>query len=278
MNQQLFSQVAHQTFMSFGISVPENWVQPTGKAGQQYIKSMSAADHNHTPMPVSLFRSASTNKHHVATQKDLHRTYSAFINDLATAVTTAWKTWQAGASFTGVIVNAVTASGGMLVGPDMGGLIMMNAPKANPPQLKYSNAVATTIGAAWTAYTATVKFTGAPLFPLFAAFPGPMAPPTPSIPWPLASMAQVPASVSKEALKAAMIGKLGEPQAKFHQQLFDAVATAFDTCFKAWVASTTVTNVLGMGPIPTFAPPFVPVGPVLGGMATMAPGGLITVG
>jgi hypothetical protein len=36
-----------------------------------------------------------------------------------------------------------------------------------------------------------------------------------------------------------------------------------------------VTNVLGTGPVPTFAPPYVPVGPVVGGIANMPPGGLI---
>ena len=34
-----------------------------------------------------------------------------------------------------------------------------------------------------------------------------------------------------------------------------------------------VTNVLGTGPVPTFAPPYVPVGPVVGGVGTMMPGG-----
>jgi hypothetical protein len=36
-----------------------------------------------------------------------------------------------------------------------------------------------------------------------------------------------------------------------------------------------VTNVLGTGPVPTFAPPYVPVGPVVGGVANMTPGGFV---
>jgi hypothetical protein len=36
-----------------------------------------------------------------------------------------------------------------------------------------------------------------------------------------------------------------------------------------------VTNVLGTGPVPTFAPPYVPVGPVVGGVGNMTPGGFI---
>ena len=45
--------------------------------------------------------------------------------------------------------------------------------------------------------------------------------------------------------------------------LFNALATGINTMFVAWKASTMVTNVLGSGPIPTFAPPAVPVGPVV---------------
>jgi hypothetical protein len=59
----------------------------------------------------------------------------------------------------------------------------------------------------------------------------------------------------------------------YHQELFDAITDAFDKVFTIWQASTMVTNVLGTGPVPTFAPPYVPVGPVMGGVANMTPGG-----
>jgi len=38
---------------------------------------------------------------------------------------------------------------------------------------------------------------------------------------------------------------------------------------------TMVKGVLGSGPVPTFAPPYVPVGPVLGGTAISPPGALL---
>jgi hypothetical protein len=72
-----------------------------------------------------------------------------------------------------------------------------------------------------------------------------------------------------------MIGLLADPKALHHKELFDCVADAFDKCFKIWQGATQVTNVLGTGPIPTFAPPFVPAGPVLGGVGTMTPGGFV---
>jgi hypothetical protein len=43
-----------------------------------------------------------------------------------------------------------------------------------------------------------------------------------------------------------------------------------------WIASQMVMLVMGKGPIPTFAPPFVPVGPVVGGDNIATPGHLMS--
>ena len=58
-----------------------------------------------------------------------------------------------------------------------------------------------------------------------------------------------------------------------NESLCVAIADAFEKSFNLWKVSTMVTNVMGTGPIPTFAPPYVPVGPVVGGFGTMLPGG-----
>ena len=55
----------------------------------------------------------------------------------------------------------------------------------------------------------------------------------------------------------------------------DSIADAFEKVFQIWQTSTQVTNVMGFGPVPTFAPPVVPMGPVVGGLGTMMPGGLV---
>ena len=39
-----------------------------------------------------------------------------------------------------------------------------------------------------------------------------------------------------------------------------------------WKASTMISGVMGTGPVPTFAPPFVPVGPVVAGSIVPTPG------
>ena len=90
----------------------------------------------------------------------------------------------------------------------------------------------------------------APLFPSFAAFPGPVAPPTPSVPVPLVALAGVqPTPVKAEFLA------LSPTQ----RRACEAVADAFAPTVEIWRA-TTMVSVIGTGPVPTFAPPYVPVG------------------
>ena len=45
--------------------------------------------------------------------------------------------------------------------------------------------------------------------------------------------------------------------------------------FMMWLPMQMVMLVLGRGPIPTFAPPYVPVGPVVAGSVISAPGHLL---
>ncbi len=141
--------------------------------------------------------------------------------------------------------------------------------------LKYTNVVANVLGTAWLSYTATIKVPGLPWYPAFAAMPSPVAPPTPNIPCPVVTLTQVTAPIMPDLLKTQMVGMLADPMAPFHDKLFEAICDGFDKCFKIWQASTMVTNVLGTGPVPTFAPPYVPVGPVVGGVGTMPPGGFV---
>ena len=154
-------------------------------------------------------------------------------------------------------------------------MIMALAPKATPQELKYSKAIAQAISDGWMQYQGTIKVPALPWYPAFAAVPLPVAPPMPNIPVPVIALTQVPVSVSRDVLKSQMVANLGDPQANHHKELFDAIAGAFDICFKVWQISTQVMNVLGTGPVPTFAPPYVPVGPVVGGVGNMLPGGFV---
>ena len=55
--------------------------------------------------------------------------------------------------------------------------------------------------------------------------------------------------------------------------VIDAVMAAFDLSVGLMLTSMTVKLVMGSGPVPSFAPPYVPVGPVVGGVGNMMPGG-----
>ena len=133
--------------------------------------------------------------------------------------------------------------------------------------------IANVLGTAWLTFTATIKVTGMPWYPAFAAMPSPVAPPMPNIPCPLAALTMVPIPISKLPLTQQMVAVDGDPLARDRHNVYEAVADAFEQAFNMWKISTMVTNVLGTGPVPTFAPPYVPVGPVVGGVGTMTPGG-----
>ena len=197
-----------------------------------------------------------------------------FLDDMCDAICSAWGQWQSMASMVGIMINAMTASAGQIVGPPWQPLIMLKAPKASPQEAKFSNVVATVISNAWMSFTATVKVPMLPWYPAFTAFPGPVAPPTPNMPVPFALLTQVPVSISASVMKMQMVAQLGDPQAPFHAELFEAICDAFEKTYNLWKTTTMVTNVLGMGAVPSFTP-MTPAGPVVMGVGNMAPGGFV---
>src|SRR5688572_7916151 len=114
-----------------------------------------------------------------------------FLDGIIEAICSAWATWQAAAAMVGVVINGPTATGGQIVGPPLTPLILAMGPKAKPQELKLTKAVANVIGTGWLTFTATVKVTGMPWYPSFAAVPGPVAPPTHNVPCPFAALTMV---------------------------------------------------------------------------------------
>jgi len=62
---------------------------------------------------------------------------------------------------------------------------------------------------------------------------------------------------------------------KQYEALHDAIATVLALAFLMWLPMQQVMLVMGKGQIPTFAPPFVPVGPVVMGDNLPVPGHLM---
>jgi hypothetical protein len=191
------------------------------------------------------------------------------------ALSGAVATWQAAATLVGVTVNSVTAIGGQVVGPPLTPL-MLGAMLADDVPPEVAIAFAGVAGEAWLEWSSSVRVPGLPWYPAFAAFPSPVAPPTPNIPTPVVTLLSNTAPVSAGLLGARLAGALGARATDPHwSEAAGSFANWLGGSFAIWSASTMVTNVLGTGPVPSFAPPAVPVGPVTGGVGTMPPGGFV---
>lgn len=272
----MMAQLARAHFASLGIKLPTDWQTPTGKPACEHYVDTFKPEERAVPPPTGsppLFITATANEYHTQAAQRLSDDFTAFIDGICDAICKAWQTWQSSAVLTGVTINSVIASGGQVKGPPWKPLILGVAPKQTAMQRKYSQAVASTIGQGWQSYESSLGVPGLPWYPAFAAVPAPVAPPQPNLPMPVAALAQVTASLGKSVLKQQMCSALGDAKATHHEALFDSLADAFATCFALWQSATMVTNVMGTGPVPSFAPPFVPVGPVVSGSGNMIPGG-----
>lgn len=266
--------LAKQHFRSLAIKLPLQWEEPRrARASQQYSMAYSESERSVEPQ-ANLFTSASGNTDHCETAEQLSKHFGEFIDNICAAIADAWSSWQSASTISGVTVNAVVASGGTLSGPPLSRLILSKAPRETEWLGKYSAAIANAMGDAWQQYQSSVAIPGLPLYPALAAFPGPMAPPTPNLPVSLSALGGISTPLEKAALKAQMAQNLAAPRSLHHEALFESIAHAIAQSFTTWQASTQVTNLLATGPIPTFAPPFVPAGPVVMGTATMSAGGL----
>ena len=195
----------------------------------------------------------------------------------AEAVRHSIRLWLIEARFADIRIMAVTATGGRLIGPDITPFIQ-NALTGVPSNIAAGFARA--VGGAWKQWADSVTVPGLPWYPAFAAFPGPMAPPMPNIPMPVAALLS-PGDIAfrPDTLASRLRAELGDaakdPAADREIKDFaNWVAANFAT----WKIMAQVMNVLGKGPIPTFAPPYVPVGPVVMGDNISAPGHLAASG
>lgn len=270
----MMKNLAKLAFKSHAIKLPVDWKQPTGEEGKQYVNAFKENERFAPPDPSKLFIPASTNKYHIDTVKKNSDNFEKYIDGICDAICSAWSTFQSAATIVGVMIAGPVASVGQLVGMPLTPLILAQGPKASANEMKYTKTIANVVGTAFTTWQSTVKVPGLPWYPAFAMVPSPVAPPMPNTPVPLVALTQVPASMQDAALKGQMVGQHGDPKAQHSAELFDSIAKAVNQCFTMWTATTMVTNVLGTGPVPTFAPPFVPGGPVVGGVGTMTPGGL----
>jgi hypothetical protein len=178
----------------------------------------------------------------------------------------------------GGIVNgsAVFLPPGSLSGPSFA----VEVSAAIPAPLAIANAIGHTSWEVWNAWSQSWTGSFCDAVPDFAAVPAPEAPEVLLQPRPLhdgfaPGQVGIATEIFRDALFELLAGYLGDP-----------VAVAEIESFAAWYASSwqsfyegaALVNVLGKGPIPSFAPPYVPVGPVVMGDAIGGPPVLVSPG
>ena len=183
--------------------------------------------------------------------------------------------WLQLAHFQNVTINGPTAICGhnCLAGPEIGPLINNYlSSKQVPTQIR--SAFSEALSDAWASWQKSVRIPGLPWYPGFVSFPGPAAPPTPNVPMPLmvlraSSLVELTDANRLSDRIRTGLGERNLPDyAREEIQKFTQTLSAKMNLF---MSSAQVMHVMGRGPVPTFAPPYVPVGPVVGGTIIYAP-------
>jgi len=277
-------------FFSAGLKLPtQGKADPAKEAwAEKYFKDRDKAEMDGAPqtIPPWFMPRKPGYKHHQKSCDEIGKNFKDFHDAMIDAVQYSHNMWKLQAKFDGLQVMSVSAIGspGCLKGPELESNIK-NGPSAasmSGNMGKHRDAVAKGVSKCFKDWQDQVTVPGLPWYPAFAAFPGPMAPPMPNIPMPLitcisSKMSSIimPDDMTKamdDALDSSMKDK--DPDKQYHA-LHDAIATVLSLAFLMWLPMQQVMLVLGKGPIPTFAPPFVPVGPVVGGDNIAAPGHLM---
>lgn len=266
----MLSRLSKMNFIAKGINLPMNWAD----MGAQFPDAFTEAERMAPPpSPMNLFREPTFNKYHVDSARRIGVMFEDYIDGICGAICEAIGKWMKMASVAGLTINGPVGNilPGGVIGPPLAPLIMAHAPREKKQNLKYSTAIANAIDVQWQKWH--MGLTGALMYPSFAVFPGPMAPPMPNAPIPLIALSSSGESgLSPGALKNRMEENFGAFWAFHSSNLFDAIAKAFNSIFQIFKASTILTNVLGTGPVPSFAPPASPVGPVVAGFSVPTPG------
>jgi len=271
--KSMMSQLAKTFFAANMIQLPTLW-KDMGSQFPDAFELTEVMTLPNLPPPLTLFMQATLNKYHVDAAKTISDGFIEYIDGICEAICDGIDKWMKTTTIVGVVINGpvgVLPPAGVLGVVPLNVLILASAPVDTPQKLRYSTAIANTFGVLWQLWS--MGITGVLAYPNFAVFAGPVGPPTPNTPMPLIALPSIgEAALSPVSLKGMMMANLADPLAHHALQLFDAIATAFNIVFQIFKATTLVKNVIGTGPIPTFAPPFVPGGPVAGGVGIGAPG------
>jgi hypothetical protein len=131
--------------------------------------------------------------------------------------------------------------------------------------------LARVLSGAWMEWAAGYQIHLPKAYPTLAAVPARFAPPTPAAHAPSLSHGH---SHGEASLKAPQLAARLSSALEMHEskveggnagETIQSLANWVDNSFSEWKAGVKIVGLLGQGPVPTFAPPYVPVGPVVAG-------------
>jgi hypothetical protein len=228
---------------------------------------------NPQPVPPALFHANSNAVADCDYQRVMSDDLSVCFEAICIALKHVFEKWRPLAFFTGIVINGPVATGGQLAGPALDSFAgaVPGVPALSQWGKTLLDGAVAGFASAWGDYARTVFVPGLPWYPPFSAFPGPVAPPTPNVPCPFIALGSQDALISSNSLAMTMRAR-GAMNTPYQAEVCTAVADVLANALQIWRGSQTVQNVIGMGAIPTFAPPYVPVGPVVGGNVLPNPG------
>lgn len=253
-----------------GGKTKENYINGVGK--DQWGMCIPVADGI-----VSYFATQDPHSYHFKCANEMTKVYKQFVHSMIQAASYAFNLWKPTLFFKNLNIITVSAVGspGCLSssGPDFGTLMNsfpgLSAIRSGQFANQWIKGVCDGVSDCVKKYVDNVTVPGLPWYPAFAAFPGPVAPPMPNIPSMLVMCPSsgLPYVTVPQQMQNAIVNKLpssikNKCPEKIHKTIALAIATSLTTGFTIWIATQTINLVTGTGQIPTFSPPFVPVGPV----------------
>lgn len=283
LNAKNFQIIADLLVVAGMHKIPYEWSQPGGGDPADHYGMCTPDDYKITmPEPMCYMWAASTNKYHTDAAKEIGAKWKKLVEDALKQTDTAVDMWRMQAKIKDLKIAAVCAIGtpGCLDGGSLGDQYSAWVEAGDDNENAYIKAIKDGVSKCWDSWADGVMVPGMPWYPAYAAFPSASAPPMPNVPTPLIVCVSTGlADMTPMQLKSAMVDALDggvkdEDKDKVHETVFEAIGTALTLAFLIWLASQQPLLVMGKGPIPTFAPPYVPVGPVIMGDNIASPGHL----
>lgn len=281
-------QLANVKMISFKRKVPFDWQQPQGDPDEDiwpmafsFVERVAGAT---VMSPPEVVGPATTNKYHGDGAKEVSKWFKDFMKEATDKIKSAVDGWRPKVKFKSVQVMALCGIGGpgILDAPNIKNEPAFSSWQGKEKNAKaYIKAVVEGFSKNWMEFSDNCTLPGLPWWPAFVAFALAMAPPMPNIPMPLIALLSskmtsitVYTELSKSMQDALDSGVKDKDEAEDHKKIFDSISFAVATNALAWLPMQMVVNVMGKGPVPPYAPPVVPVGPVTAGDVLPTPGHL----